>query len=317
MASDYGAFAAILVVGLVYLSLQHDLQGYEIVGTVLLLAFVLGLSAILALGLAKPILLHRLLKAVQRLVRAVSSHLRRSSPLPEDWAERSISDFSAGAEAIASRPRDLARTILIAVAAYCFDLASLYAVVRAFRYPIEIGPLVAGFSIGILFWIVSITPQGIGVVEGVMALVFTSLHMPGDVATTVALVFRGLSFWLPLGLGFLAFRRLGLLQPSHRPRSDDWKVQAASVLTAAMGLVNVLSAVTPSLVSRLETIRRLLPLEVRRGSHLTAALAGLPCFCSPSDCLAANGMPGSWPWLSWRYRPSANCLRGWTTRRLS
>jgi phosphatidylglycerol lysyltransferase len=41
-----------------------------------------------------------------------------------------------------------------------------------------------------------------------------------------------------------------------------------------MGLVNVISAVPPSLAARVQIIVRYFPLEVRRGSHLTAALAG-------------------------------------------
>jgi len=41
-----------------------------------------------------------------------------------------------------------------------------------------------------------------------------------------------------------------------------------------MGLVNVISAVTPSLVARVQIIEKYSPLEVRHGSHVTAALAG-------------------------------------------
>lgn len=47
-----------------------------------------------------------------------------------------------------------------------------------------------------------------------------------------------------------------------------------SVLTALMGLINLVSATFPALHSRLLVIEKYSPLEVRRGSHLTAALAG-------------------------------------------
>jgi phosphatidylglycerol lysyltransferase len=43
---------------------------------------------------------------------------------------------------------------------------------------------------------------------------------------------------------------------------------------AVMGVVNVLSAVTPSLADRLKLLEQYSPLEVQRGGHLTAALAG-------------------------------------------
>ena len=51
-------------------------------------------------------------------------------------------------------------------------------------------------------------------------------------------------------------------------------VQLIAALTAVMGIVNVLSAVTPSVASRLHLVEKYSPLEVARGGHLTAALAG-------------------------------------------
>ena len=53
-----------------------------------------------------------------------------------------------------------------------------------------------------------------------------------------------------------------------------WSVQAAAILTALMGLTNLVSAITPGLSDRLALIREISPLEVRHGSHLTAALSG-------------------------------------------
>ena len=158
--------------------------------------------------------------------------------------------------------------------AHCLDLLSLWMLFLAFRQEISIGALVAGFAIGVLFWIVSITPQGIGVVEGAMALVFVSLGVPAPQATVIAVAFRALTFWLPLGIGALSLRRLTQGQPQLAGRSDDWKVHGLALLVAVMGVINVLSAVTPSLPTRLEPLRRLFPLVVRHGSHLAAALAG-------------------------------------------
>ena len=86
----------------------------------------------------------------------------------------------------------------------------------AFIQPVGIGALVAGYAVGDLFRIVSITPQGIGFVEGMMTLTFTSLSIPGEVAATVALVFRGLTFWLPLLLRFFAVLRMRTVGKDQR-----------------------------------------------------------------------------------------------------
>jgi phosphatidylglycerol lysyltransferase len=51
-------------------------------------------------------------------------------------------------------------------------------------------------------------------------------------------------------------------------------VKLISLLTAAMGIVNVLSAVTPSLKDRLKLLELYSPFGISHGGHLTSALAG-------------------------------------------
>ncbi len=51
-------------------------------------------------------------------------------------------------------------------------------------------------------------------------------------------------------------------------------VHVVAALTALMGVVNVLSAVTPSIASRLRLLEKYSPLGIGRGGHLTSALAG-------------------------------------------
>ncbi len=51
-------------------------------------------------------------------------------------------------------------------------------------------------------------------------------------------------------------------------------VKLISLLTAAMGIINVMSAVTPSLADRLKLLEQYSPFGVSHGGHLTSALAG-------------------------------------------
>ena len=82
----------------------------------------------------------------------------------------------------------------------------VFLVFLAFNVPVTLGTLVAGFSIGNLFNIVSPTPSGIGIVEGTLTLALASLRVPLAAATVVALVYRGIVIWLPLLLGMITFR---------------------------------------------------------------------------------------------------------------
>lgn len=288
LVADFTTFALVLATGMVYLFLAHDLNVYEITAAIILLAATLALTASLGLGLWAPDLLRGLLEWAQRTVNRLGALFKRPNLLPENWVEENFEEFTEAALAIAAHPERLGRTLAVALAAHLMDLLSLAALFLAFHQSVSLGVLVAGYSMGVLFWIVSITPQGIGVVEGTMALVFTSLGVPPESAAVIALSFRGLTFWLPLLIGFLLLRRVrtfAVPEAERRTRwrlrseslaslSSVWDVRLAAVLTGLMGLVNVISAVTPAMRDRLRVLERFSPLEVRQGSHLTAALAG-------------------------------------------
>jgi phosphatidylglycerol lysyltransferase len=274
LISDFTAFALILIPGMVYLFIEHDLKVYEIAGAVVLFLLTIGLSSILLLGIWRPDWLHRLFGWSHRTANWIFGRLNRSLSLADDWAQKNAEEFNHASAAVAGHPLFLLRTVGVAFLAHLVDIGSLYVLFRAFNQPIGLGTLVAGYAVGILFWIVSITPQGIGVVEGIMALVFTSLGISGAVATTVVLAFRGLTFWIPMILGFFAVQRLHTVRADRHTLTETWGVRFAAILVALMGIINILSAVTPSLADRLALLENFLPLEVRHGGHLTAALAG-------------------------------------------
>ncbi len=56
--------------------------------------------------------------------------------------------------------------------------------------------------------------------------------------------------------------------------SEENLVHLIALLTAAMGIINVLSAVTPSMKYRLRLLEQYSPFSVSTGGHLTSALAG-------------------------------------------
>ncbi|MEJ2707369.1 MAG: lysylphosphatidylglycerol synthase transmembrane domain-containing protein [Anaerolineales bacterium] len=208
LVADLLAITLILVAGMIYLFRQHHLQPFEVIGALLLVAITMGQSGILILGLWKPEWLKRLLNWFYNLSDWVSIKFRRQPLSDRRWSEHHAADFNQAARAIARRPAYLLRTLGIGLVSRFFDLACLYTLFLAFQQEIAFGPLVAGYAIGILFWIVSITPHGIGVVEGVMTLVYTSLEIPATRAAAVALTFRGLSFWIPFLIGFILLKRL-------------------------------------------------------------------------------------------------------------
>lgn len=60
--------------------------------------------------------------------------------------------------------------------------------------------------------------------------------------------------------------------------SEETLVHLVALLTAAMGAINGLSAITPAMQYRLRLLERYSPIVVTRGGHLTSALAGFALF---------------------------------------
>jgi len=100
------------------------------------------------------------------------------------------------------------KTLLIALIAHAINVLSIFVIFIAFDYNIHYGALIAGYAFGEVARIISPQPEGIGVVEIVMAIIFTSFGVPPIQAAAISIVFRGFNFWAPLGIGFLLLKRL-------------------------------------------------------------------------------------------------------------
>ncbi len=166
------------------------------------------------------------------------------------------------------------KAFAVALITHLISMSSLLAICMAFYKPVNLGVLIAIYAITFLFMVVSITPQGIGIVEGVMVLTMTSLVLPNDVSTIITLAFRGISFWLPLIIGFILLRQLRIFNPKAKPVPDSLPVIFVASLTLVMGLLNVFSAFRVTLPEDLLWFTRFLPLEIQSGGRLTALATG-------------------------------------------
>lgn len=274
MIGDLATFCVVCFIGMGYLFLQHNLQTYQVIASLVLLVMTGTATGILGIGLWKPDRINKILSWIQRTSDNLAARWRRQPFFWRGWAETNAAEFIDASNAIAHYPTRLLRMLGIMFVGHLVDLASLFVLFLAFDSAVNPGVLVAGYAMGILFWIVSPIPQGIGVVEGVMPIVFISLGVPSAVATAVSLGFRGLTFWLPLCIGFIVLRRVRTFGAEERSISESWFVRLIAILTALMGVVNVLSALAPSMRDRIALLQAYSPLSVRHGGRLTSVLAG-------------------------------------------
>ena len=90
----------------------------------------------------------------------------------------------------------------------------------------SIEPLVCGYVVATLFAMISITPQGVGVVEAAVVVAFTSFGESAAAGTAIGLVYRGIVFWMPFIIG-------AILINASKPTRGEVEKPAAGVEPAA------------------------------------------------------------------------------------
>lgn len=208
LISDLSTLIPFILGGVAFLYSRRKLRIIETIGFVFFIIFILLLTGILVMGGRKPELLRRFAHWFQRSVNKIGTWFGRDNWLNEGWADKNASDFISGAKAIATHPIQLAQTLTWGMILHIVNVIGLYVFFLAYDQPVDIGTLVAGFGLGIVFFIVTVIPQGVGAVEWVMTSVFISMGIPQTKAAVIAVVFRGVNFWMPLIAGFFFLRKV-------------------------------------------------------------------------------------------------------------
>lgn len=199
---DYLAFLLVVIWGAAYLfrsgGLTHTEELAVIVFTVIILAalsfFVLALKST---GMIINFLENRFRPRSHLIIRAkniVIESLARSRITEKD------------------RPRAggrVAAAFLGGVGMQITDIAILIIAFKVVNYSVDTGMVVAGFGLASILSLVSMVPQGIGIYETSMTWLYTQMGVPFSIALTVALLYRGATFWFPVIPGIISIRLAG------------------------------------------------------------------------------------------------------------
>jgi len=211
---DYAALTPVLLVGLTVLRLHHDLGRAALAAVGLFYILALAVAGLVAWGLIQPQLV------AARMARAHVWLRRRLRPIRRLLPQRS-SAFGEEIQEILlrirARPSQAVAPLLHAVLLQGISIALLGVVFAALDQPLPAAALIAGYAVGAVFMVVSITPSGAGVVEAGMTLTLTSLGVPLEAAAAGTVLYRLYTFWLPMIAGFFTLRLLRPVHPSLHP----------------------------------------------------------------------------------------------------
>lgn len=117
-------------------------------------------------------------------------------------------------EFIKKQKQNLFRPLLFQILIFIADALTIIFLFRGFNFPINFWTALAGFVLTKIVSMVSFSPGGLVFFEGAMILFFSSFGIAGQLVLIVTLIFRFLSFLLPLPFGLVFYRQLGSNQVS-------------------------------------------------------------------------------------------------------
>ena len=191
-------FATIMLIGFAILAATVGLSPLWFLLGLVGIALVSVMVLILVLGRKRPALVLRILRPIERLVDRIRARFKK--PPLDSWVERAVASFSDAAGLIGHNPKTTAKVFGCSIVASSCELACFCLVGVAFgvTYP---EALICGYVVATLFAMISITPQGVGVVEAAVVVAFTSFGASSAAGLSIALVYRGIVFWMPFLIG--------------------------------------------------------------------------------------------------------------------
>ncbi|MBM3124817.1 MAG: flippase-like domain-containing protein [Chloroflexi bacterium] len=220
---DQAAFLCILALGWIVLVRRNDLQAGEISASLFLLFIACLYALVLYMGYRSEEKLGDILVRMARGVNRFVRFFRKMDYLSEARARAFAHEIAEGFSGLTEKPSSLVRPMMWGILNKILMMGILACAFLSYEVPFSAGTIVAGFSIGYLFFVVSPTPSGIGIVEGLMPLALTSLRVNWSQAVVITLTYRTLTFWVPFGMGAWAFRSLhrGGEEPSSTDARQD------------------------------------------------------------------------------------------------
>lgn len=216
---DYLGFMVVLLPAMIILEQLGAMNIVFITAGIFAAAVALVLIAMALLGIWSEMKLVGAVSTVVSLLNKFLNRFLRRELINPQRAKTFAREISEGMVLIRRSPKDLLAPAALALSRKALMIVILYMVSRAFHYPLPLGTLIATFGISYLFSVASLTPSGVGIVEGAMVVTLVALNVPLPTAVAIALGYRGITLWLRLAYGGLAVLWFGYT-PSQPIRAD-------------------------------------------------------------------------------------------------
>jgi phosphatidylglycerol lysyltransferase len=157
-------------------------------------------------------------------------------------------------------------TLLTSVCIELIGIVHLYISMLALGLSANWPAAIIGYIVMVIILIASPVLRGLGTIEVSLTFILAQFGFPIIAAATITLLFRFFEFWLPLlaGLGSFITRKDNLIL----------RILPAFIILI-LGIVNIISAITPAIPARLRLMKDLLPEDIITTSNALVLVFGL------------------------------------------
>jgi len=200
------ALAALLMVAFLYLYTLQGVRSFYLVSFALLLSIIISFVAVFFWSIRNKTLFLKICAKLILLANWVVRFLRLPALLPEG-ADHLYQEIVLLREMLSGDCWLFWEPFSYFLLGNVYEILILAIIFWALGTHLPLMAVAVGYGIGLLFMLISVTPAGVGVVEPLMVLAFISLGATLEVSAAAVVVFRAVTFWLPLPFGVTLTRR--------------------------------------------------------------------------------------------------------------
>lgn len=162
--------------------------------------------------------------------------------------------------------RQFVYTLLISIGIEVVGVVHLYIAMLALGFEPSWPAAFIGYIVMVVLLIASPFLRGLGAIEVSLTYLLGQFGYPVIAAATITLLFRFFEFWLPLLAGVVSFFT----------RRDNLVLRILpALIILVLGVVNIISAITPAIPARLRLVRNLIPEELISTGNTIVLVFGL------------------------------------------
>jgi phosphatidylglycerol lysyltransferase len=174
-------------------------------------------------------------------------------------------------------------TVFYSILIEITGIAHLYIAMKALNFSPSLFAAAVGYIISIIFLIASPFLRGLGAIEVSMSYCLMRFGFGNVEAIAITFMYRFFEFWTPLFVGAVTFLlKINKLLMRIVP----------ALFLLFLGILNIVSVLTPAISERLTSIKNILPVEAIHASNYLVMMAGM--FLLVTAAFMLKGLRTAW-----------------------